>query len=193
VNIIAHSKGGLDARYAISCLGMDEYVASLTTINTPHRGCSYADFLLSRLPRSFVRFVSKRYDNALKKLGEKSPDFYGAVSDLTAKNCAAINEAAGDCPGVVYQSITSKLKTSKGAMFPLNISYLLAKKFEGDNDGLVSVESAKWGKFMGVLEPKKKRGISHGDVIDLNRENIKGFDVCELYVNILKDLKENNL
>lgn len=193
VNIIAHSKGGLDARYAISCLGMGKYVASLTTINTPHRGCSYADFLLSRLPGSFVRFVSKSYNNALIKLGEESPDFYGAVSDLTAKNCAAINEAAEDCPGVVYQSITSKLKSWRGAMFPLNIFYLLAKRFEGDNDGLVSVESAKWGRFIGVIEPKQRQGISHGDVIDLNRKNINDFDVCELYVNILKELKENNL
>ncbi|MCQ5134484.1 esterase/lipase family protein, partial [Coprococcus eutactus] len=39
VNLIAHSKGGLDSRYAISMLGMAPYVASLTTINTPHRGC----------------------------------------------------------------------------------------------------------------------------------------------------------
>ena len=39
VNIIAHSKGGLDSRYAISVLGASKYVASLTTINTPHKGC----------------------------------------------------------------------------------------------------------------------------------------------------------
>ena len=32
VNIIAHSKGGLDSRYAISLLGMEPYVATLTTI-----------------------------------------------------------------------------------------------------------------------------------------------------------------
>ena len=41
VNIVAHSKGGLDSRYAISMLGTHEYVASLTTINTPHRGCEF--------------------------------------------------------------------------------------------------------------------------------------------------------
>lgn len=117
----------------------------------------------------------------------------GAVSDLTAKKCAEINEVAEDCTGVVYQSITSRLNSWRGDKFPLDISYLLTNKFDGDNDGLVSVESAKWGKFMGVLETKHKRGISHGDVIDLNRKNIKGFDVCELYVNILKELKGNNL
>ncbi len=41
VNIIAHSKGGLDARYVISGLKMEAYVASLTTINTPHRGSGW--------------------------------------------------------------------------------------------------------------------------------------------------------
>lgn len=34
------------------------------------------------------------------------------------------------------------------------------------------------------------RGISHGDVIDLNRENIKGFDVREFYINLVSDLRE---
>ena len=35
-----------------------------------------------------------------------------------------------------------------------------------------------------------KRGISHGDVIDLSRKNIPGFDVREFYVQLVKDLKE---
>ena len=43
VNIIAHSKGGLESRYAISQLGLSPYVASLTTINTPHHGCTFVD------------------------------------------------------------------------------------------------------------------------------------------------------
>lgn len=38
VNIIAHSKGGLEARYLISSLNMANKVASLTTISTPHHG-----------------------------------------------------------------------------------------------------------------------------------------------------------
>ena len=36
---------------------------------------------------------------------------------------------------------------------------------------------------------KGDRGISHGDMIDLNRENIDGFDVREFYVKIVNDLK----
>ena len=46
INIIAHSKGGLDCRYAISEYGIAEYVASLTTVSTPHRGCIFAERLL---------------------------------------------------------------------------------------------------------------------------------------------------
>lgn len=44
VNLIAHSKGGLDARYAISALGMEGQVASLTTLSTPHHGSRTVDF-----------------------------------------------------------------------------------------------------------------------------------------------------
>ena len=50
VNIIAHSKGGLDSRAAISTTSAGKYVASLTTINTPHRGCEFADYLLAEIP-----------------------------------------------------------------------------------------------------------------------------------------------
>lgn len=37
VHIIAHSMGGLDARYAISSLGLDQHTISLTTVGTPHQ------------------------------------------------------------------------------------------------------------------------------------------------------------
>ena len=39
------------------------------------------------------------------------------------------------------------------------------------------------------LKPQGRRGISHGDVIDLNRENIDTFDVREFYVDLVSDLK----
>ena len=44
VHIIAHSMGGLDARYMIVKLGMQDRVCSLTTIGTPHKGSSFADW-----------------------------------------------------------------------------------------------------------------------------------------------------
>lgn len=66
----------------------------------------------------------------------------------------------------------------------------IVKHFDGKNDGLVSVESAIWGTNFTLLEPHGSRGISHGDMIDLNRENINGFDVREFYVSLAAYLKE---
>ena len=40
-----------------------------------------------------------------------------------------------------------------------------------------------------MINHSGKRGISHGDMIDLFRENIDGFDVREFYVDLVKDLK----
>lgn len=36
--IIAHSKGGLIARYMVACLGAGEHVRSVITLGTPHQG-----------------------------------------------------------------------------------------------------------------------------------------------------------
>lgn len=69
------------------------------------------------------------------------------------------------------------------------MTYPIVKHFDGLNDGLVSVDSAKWGGSFTLLAPPGRRGISHGDVVDLNRENIPGFDVREFYVKLVADLK----
>ena len=190
VNIIAHSKGGLDARWAVGMLGADERVASLTTINTPHRGCQFADYLLSKAPEGFKNAVANKYNAALKKLGDKDPDFIAAVTDLTASGCAEINRQCKDSPKVFYQSVGSYSVSALGGRFPMNLSYLFVKYFDGKNDGLVSVDSMKWGEKFILLDPPAKRGITHADIIDLNRENIKGFDVREFYVGLVSDLKK---
>lgn len=189
VNIIAHSKGGLDTRYAISALGMAPYVASLTTINTPHRGCRFADVLLKKFPARLVSFAAARYNRIFKALGDREPDFLGGVRDLTADACASFNEKVKDAPGVYYQSVMSKMSSFSSAGFPLNLTYLLIRKYDGENDGLVGVDSAPWGNYLGLLSTGK-RGISHGDMIDLTHKDIRHFDVGEFYVGIFSGLRE---
>ncbi len=190
VNIIAHSKGGLDSRYAISACGAAEYVASLTTVNTPHRGCIFADYLLEKVPDKICCFIAKKYNAALKKFGDSNPDFMEAVQDLTASSCIKLNEKLPDDSRVFYQSVGSKMNHASSGRFPLNMSYPLVKHFDGECDGLVSVGSMKWGSNFIYLNVPKGRGISHGDMIDLNRENIAGFDTMEFYVNLVRGLKE---
>lgn len=191
VNIIAHSKGGLDCRYAVSLLGVDKYVASLTTVSTPHRGCVFADYLLDKIPQAAKEKVADGYNAALKKLGDKNPDFIAAVTDLTASACRKFNEKVPDVPGVYYQSVGSKLNKASGGRFPLNFSHELVRYFDGPNDGLVAKPSFAWGEDYVFLTTDGKRGISHGDMIDLNRENIKEFDVREFYVELVHRLKKS--
>lgn len=194
VNLIAHSKGGLDSRYAISRLGLAPQVASLTTINTPHRGCVFAQSLLKSLPKAAVRFISKKYNSIFHTLGDPDPDFLAGVVDLTAAKCAQFNKDTPDMPGVVYQSVMSTMSRASSASLPLNFTYLLVKKYDKEhNDGLVSLSSAPWGNYLGTLTVPHRRGLSHGDMIDLMRENIPGFDVREFYVNLVKGLKERGL
>lgn len=50
-----------------------------------------------------------------------------------------------------------------------------------------------WGEDFLCVEPTGKRGISHADMVDMNRENIPGFDVREFYVNLVRDLKKRGL
>lgn len=193
VNIIAHSKGGLDCRYAISKLGIGDCVASLTTINTPHRGCLFADYLLTKIPEDIKNKVADTYNKALKKLGEANPDFLAAVSDLTASYCSELDSQMTIPSNIFCQSVGSVLNKATSGRFPLNFSYHLVKYFDGQNDGLVSENSFKWGEKYTLLKTNSKRGISHGDMIDLNRENFKGFDVREFYVNLVSDLKNRGI
>lgn len=190
VNVIAHSKGGLDCRSAIANCHADQFVASLTTINTPHRGCMFADYLLEKVPEKVKNTAAKTYDATLKKLGDSNPDFLAAVCDLTHEKCSQFNENTPDSENVFYQSVGSKLNKATNGKFPLNFTYHLAKYFDGDNDGLVAENSFAWGNHYTFLTTDGNRGISHGDMVDLNRENIDGFDVREFYVNLVNDLKQ---
>lgn len=188
VNVIAHSKGGLDARYAVSRCGADKYVASVTTISTPNRGCVFVDWLLNKISKSVQNGIAATYNSALRKLGE-TPDFISAVQDLTYERCAELNIQMPDSDSVFYQSVGSKLNKAVSGKFPMNMSYHFVKHFSGDNDGLVSTDSFAHGKYT-YLTVKGKRGISHADIVDMNRENIDGFDVREFYVQLVAELKQ---
>lgn len=190
VNIIAHSKGGLDSRQAICFEGMDKHVASLTTICTPHRGCVYAGKLLNKFSDKMKKRVSETYNEAFRKLGDKNPDFLSAVSCLTQDFCNDFNKKAIDSPLVYYASVGTKMKCAVSGHFPLNFSYPMVKHYDGPNDGLVAENSWEWGCSKTFLTAPHLRGITHGDMIDLKRENIRDFDIREFYVQLVSGLRE---
>ena len=197
VNIIAHSKGGLDSRYCISMLGMAPYVASLTTINTPHHGCEFAEYLMNKAPENLRNTVAAAYNKGAKLAGDNNPDFIKAVTDLTRAGVESLNKQmepmAYQFDNIYTQSFGSKLNHATSGKFPLNMSYHFVKHFDGYNDGLVGEDSFQWGSDYHFLTNKGLRGISHADMIDLNRENIDGFDIREFYVGVVQGLKARGL
>ncbi len=193
VNIIAHSKGGLDCRYAMAHLGAAPMVASLTTINTPHRGCIFADWLLDKTSDELEEKVAATYNHFARLLGDTAPDFLAAMKDLTGSSCQEFDQQTPNPEGVLCQSVGSVLGKPSRGPFPLNVFYPFVKHFDGDNDGLVGESSFAWGESYRLLRSRGKRGISHTDMVDLDREDIPGFDVREFYVNLVAELKARGL
>ena len=66
VNLIAHSQGGFDSRYVATI--MPGAIASITTINTPHRGSQFADFL-KEIPEGPKAIATSSVDIIGKILG----------------------------------------------------------------------------------------------------------------------------
>jgi triacylglycerol lipase len=188
VNLIAHSRGGLEARYAISALGLDALTASLTTISTPHRGAKIMN-LCFQFPNWLYETVSLFINLGCKIMGDRYPDFFRSSRQLSARFCQTFNESHPDKPGVYYQSYASKLRFFFGDPMYIFL-YPLIKFIDGDNDGLCPVESAKWGEFKGVVSTKGLFGISHGGIIDLYRIPYRGIRIPEWYCGIVEDLAQ---
>lgn len=186
VNILAHSKGGMESRYMIKCLGMAPYVASLTTISTTHHGSNAVDIGL-KFPHVIFKAVGVFVDMYWGMVGDRHPDFYNSTVEMSRGWCKGFNEKILNDPDIYYQSYAACMKypLSDPFFFWNNIVVWL---FDGPNDGLVSVESAKWGEFKGKLQGRYIRGLSHADTVDMYRFSTPGLDVPELYCKILEGL-----
>jgi len=134
VHIIGHSMGGLDARHMIVNHGMAEKVASVTTLGTPHLGASVADWFIE----------NGRWNRIFSALG-KVINLAG-FKDLTTAACRAFNHLARDAEAsnpVIYQVYVSSHKR-EFTFLPFQKTWQITYDHEGDNDGLVSVQSQKW-------------------------------------------------
>jgi triacylglycerol lipase len=191
VNIIAHSMGGLDARHMLfnsrDSDRLHERVASLTTVSTPHEGSPFADWGTKNLP--YVIPIAQ-------KLGLYLKGFY----DLRTDRCRRFNndpeviefEKARE-KNIKFQTFAGTQKFW-GVFDALKLSYYIIEKEEGDNDGLVSVKSAKWRDryFRGVLDNTDHLNeLGWWDPAQINKgesqsELLKR--IHEFYLGIAKDL-----
>lgn len=193
VNIIAHSKGGLEARMAASSLGMDGQIASITTIGTPHRGSKTIDRLL-KAPDSLFNIAAFAVDNWIGLIGDTKPDFIAVCRDFSTAWAEEFNRENPDVPGVWYQSYAGVMRSPLSDIH-LSTANGIVKLIEGENDGLVTVASARWGEKFTLLMGRTGRGVSHYDEIDFRRAPLSYApdgdgvaDICDVYRQIAADL-----
>jgi triacylglycerol lipase len=106
VNIIAHSMGGLDARYAAARLGYASRIASVTTVSAPHGGTEVADLALSLVPGVATGAADALATVIGTTFSDVASDSHvrAGIADLTLSNAARFNAEVPDQPGVYYQS-----------------------------------------------------------------------------------------
>ncbi len=197
VHLVAHSQGGLDARYVVDVLGFGDRVASIVTISTPHRGTPLAD-IVDRAPRWLIRPAFSVLGRQLTAgagadLGE--PDIDGSLRSLSTKGAAALGARLRDDPRVAAYSIAGiagrdeegacqggawpapREEDFAGSVWPLWLILKLSADGPGTNDGMVPTASMRWGTFLGCIP------ADHIDEIGLTRSSL--FDPVELYRRIV--------
>jgi triacylglycerol lipase len=175
VHLFGHSMGGLDARYLISRLGMAERVLSLTTLGTPHRGTTVADWGMRRF----------------KTVVGPVLDFFGlpyrAFEDLTVARSVEFNEQVPDAPNVRYFSVAGEYHRDWRSP-QWGLSGAILDQAEGPNDGIVSVASARYGENCEVWDGDHMNLINwHNPLVSLNG---RGRDRVPDYVSLVQRLAD---
>ncbi|MEK6579612.1 MAG: hypothetical protein AABZ55_10335 [Bdellovibrionota bacterium] len=153
--IVAHSQGGLDARFALRSLKLGG-VRGLITIGTPHQGTSLADWVIQQKShRSFYYWVTKTfgYDlGALPFLGEMTSTFLKKHADRFSP-----------VAGIDYFSARGRCQTH------CHFGFKLLKWITGapDGDGIVPWASQIWGQDIGEYD------LDHIQEVGVDPEKIK--------------------
>jgi triacylglycerol lipase len=140
VNLIGHSMGGLNARLYTSRFDQGARVASVTTIGTPNKGTAMVDHFLEL----FLNEVMDKTEIIAKKLNLSHVGFRQLSKKYFDEH---FHVHVQDVEGVGYFSATSVIKSPVmlNSLPTFWATHRILKHYEGDNDGFVSEESAKWG------------------------------------------------
>ena len=192
LHLIAHSKGGLDARHMMAFPELVGRVASLTTVSTPHHGSKTMD-ALCRMPDGLFRLGAVLVNAWYRLLGDRNPDFRRVCRQLTTTWAADFNQAHPDLEGVAYRSYAGVMDWWGGDLF-LAVPHFIIGRVEGENDGLVTVASARWTNFQPVWRGAGRRGVSHMDECDFRRRPLRRgeqrVDPTDWYLEIASWLEE---
>ncbi len=185
VNLIAHSKGGLDCKYMIRELGMEDRVATLTTLCTPHKGSPIATGIL-RLPRPVLSFIAFWINLWYRIFGDKHPDALTVCRQLALHEAPEV-EALAFSDKVFCQSFSSTLARGRDD-FVMGIPLFFSHRLEAlESDGLVSTESSAFANYRGSC---LELSVSHTEIVDFLPKKHKRERIHLFYTELCRELGE---
>jgi triacylglycerol lipase len=160
VHIVAHSLGGLDARFLVSVLGSKQ-VLSITTIATPHRGSPLADWAIAeRDSGGFFYWILKICGYDLKE--RRFLDDVGTLSMARDFNPKVV-----DRPEVPIFSVEAAGTLWTRSLSPIfYVPYYLGGLPKSSlpwlpTDGIVPLSSQAWGQVIDRVELDHLGEINH--------------------------------
>jgi triacylglycerol lipase len=213
LNLIAHSQGGLDARYAIGSLGYGDRIASVVSISTPHRGSAVADVALGLAPgladplfNAIASFFGTAVDNP-----RDNTNLRACLQSLTEANAKTFAAQNPDDPRVAFFSVAGRSlglradSECSGSLWPNPDAIDLLEPallptgllLQGNpftpqaNDGLVTVASAKWGTFLGCIPADHADEV--GQIADVVPDLSSGWNHKDFYRKLVRFLRDKGL
>lgn len=162
VRIVAHSLGGLDARCLAFKYQSSRLVKSVTTVGSPHRGTPLVHIALKSvkmlkafyLPLSILILPTSKYhpsyiDRMIASFDQLRPE--NMANNFNQRVLNSQSTEYFSFGGVVRPGSSHEFGTQVSFIFVAPRTYLYrAGIFK--NDGLIGIESTKWGKFIGELD-----------------------------------------
>lgn len=217
VNLIGHSMGGMDIRVLASPNGMGygDRVASITTVATPNRGSQVADVTLKILDPGYGVSYDD-IANGLLSLLERSvyeidsdPNLKAQITELSEHYMVTTfnpkyvddprvsyfsyggrtNDLNGrpDCDDALYPDDPSKLDDAQSFLQP-TAQFLEQGDLKKANDGLVSIQSAKWGAFLQCVPADHMAEVGQ---LNLSGPDPKsGFDHLVFFETVVQRLRD---
>jgi len=144
--IVAHSRGGLDARYVATKLDPEYRIKQLITIGTPHRGSPLADWAMRNA--GIMGLIGRTF---LKP----------SIQEMTTTACHQFNQDIPNRDGVYYESYAGCRPLVEMPLLYRPWSKLI-EAIAGENDGQVPVSSASWGEKNNIVR------ADHAELIGWN-------------------------
>jgi triacylglycerol lipase len=197
VHLIGHSQGGLVIRYMVTNLGFANKTASVTSVNSLHRGAPMANIVLGVIPSWLQPFANSALSFMAQLLYRdgRPQDVIAMGQSLTTTYVNSFNNSTPNVSGMKYFSYGSNMAWADiiqhpimALTHPITWAGGLFYGLGGKNDGVVPATSQRWGTWRG--EPNAywyATGIDHLQATNFQWTGQNFFNVNAWYRSIAQN------